>query len=89
VTPATRDVRTATRRRSAAIFATVELPSAGASEVTTLWRYTNLFIIIIIIFLFFKPTSTKPQAETTRLDMTVIIIIIIIIISSCRPPGRS
>jgi len=31
-----------------------------ASEVTTLRRYTNLFIIIIIIF---KPTSTKPQAE--------------------------
>jgi len=27
-------------------------PSAGvASEVTTLWRYTNLFIIIIIIII--------------------------------------
>jgi len=25
------------------------LPGPSASEVTTLWRYTNLFIIIIII----------------------------------------
>jgi len=32
----------------------------SASEVTTLWRYTNLFIIII--FFNFKPTNTKPQA---------------------------
>jgi len=32
------------------------LPGPSASEVTTLRRYTNLFIIIII----FKPTSTKP-----------------------------
>ena len=32
----------------------------SASEVTTLWHYTNMFIIIIIII--FKPTSTKPQA---------------------------
>jgi len=37
------------------------LPGPSASDVTTLWHYTNLFIIIIIIFL--KPTSTKPQAE--------------------------
>jgi len=36
------------------------LPGPSASEVTTLWRYTNLFIIIIIIL---KPTSTRPQAE--------------------------
>ena len=26
---------------------------SSASEVTTLWRYTNLFIIIIIIFFLF------------------------------------
>jgi len=37
--------------------------SISASEVTTLWRYTNLLIIIIIFFIFLKPTSTKPQAE--------------------------
>jgi len=37
-------------------------PRFCASEVTTLWRYTNLFIIIITIIIF-KPTSTKPQAE--------------------------
>jgi len=29
--------------------ATTKNVSASASEVTTLWRYTNLFIIIIII----------------------------------------
>jgi len=34
----------------------------SASEVTTLRRYTDVFIIIIII-IFLKPTSTKPQAE--------------------------
>ena len=28
-----------------------------ASEVTTLWRYTNLFIIIIIIIIITKGTS--------------------------------
>jgi len=33
----------------------------SASEVTTLWHYTNMFIIIIIIIIF-KPTTTKPQA---------------------------
>jgi len=27
------------------------LPLTGASEVTTLWRYTNLLIIIIILLL--------------------------------------
>jgi len=37
-------------------------PRFCASEVATLWRYTNLFIIIITIIIF-KPTSTKPQAE--------------------------
>ena len=29
------------------------LPGPSASEVTTLWRYTNLFIIIIIIVIIF------------------------------------
>jgi len=27
------------------------LPGPSASEVTTLWRYTNMFIIIIIIII--------------------------------------
>ena len=37
---------------------------SSASEVTTLWRYTNLFIIIIIIFtrpekcMAYRPTSS-------------------------------
>ena len=47
------------------------LPSPSASEVTTLWRYTNLFIIIIIIviIIIFLPTSTKPLGRKTRLDI--------------------
>ena len=32
----------------------------GASEVTTLWRYTNLFIIIIIFFIY-TPGSKDPR----------------------------
>jgi len=35
------------------------LPGPSASEVTTLWRYTNLFIIIIIIF--FLPSVYVPE----------------------------
>jgi len=34
--------------------------AVSASEVTTLWRYTNLFIIIIIIF--FSPPAQSLQA---------------------------
>jgi len=30
-------------------FSSHSLPGPSASEVATLWRYTNLFIIIIII----------------------------------------
>jgi len=41
-----------------------------ASEVTTLRRYTNLFIIISIIF---KPTSTKPQAEKLGYTYKIIV----------------
>jgi len=36
------------------------LPGPSASEVTTLWRYTNLFIIIIIII------SDWPTADHVR-----------------------
>ena len=32
----------------------VDLPGPITSELTTLWRYTNMFIAIIIIFLIFK-----------------------------------
>jgi len=31
--------------------AKLQLDQSSASEVTTLWRYTNLFIIIIIIII--------------------------------------
>jgi len=36
---------------------------SSASEVTTLWRYTNLFIIIIIIIIifFYTPGSIDPR----------------------------
>jgi len=35
----------------------------SASEVTTLWRYTNVFIIIIIIIIFF---FLSPPAQSRR-----------------------
>ena len=38
----------------------------SASEFTTLWRYTNLFIIIIIIF---KAHQHKARGRKTRLDI--------------------
>jgi len=33
------------------------LPASSAFEVTTLWRYTNLFIIIIIFLMAFRGIS--------------------------------
>jgi len=39
----------------------------SASEVRTLWRYTNLFIIIIIII--FKAHQHKAAGRKTRLDI--------------------
>jgi len=42
------------------------MKSDSAPEVTTLWRYTNLFIIIIIIFL---TLSTKfPRVKYWRVS---------------------
>jgi len=38
----------------------------GASEVTTLWRYTNLFIIIIIIIIIKRWTSVSFRASWIR-----------------------
>jgi len=34
---------------------------SSASEVTTLWRYTNLFIIIIIIIILSPPAQSRRQ----------------------------
>jgi len=39
------------------------LPGPSASEVTTLWRYTNTFIIIIIIIIIFYPGTQFPGNE--------------------------
>jgi len=52
----------------------------SASEVTTLWRYTNLFIIII----FLKPTSTMPQAEKLGQTYKIMVATAIIIITFIR-----
>jgi len=41
--------REAGNQNSKRLVSTVSLLYPSASEVTTLWRYTNLFIIIIII----------------------------------------
>ena len=38
----------------------------GASEVTTLWRYTNLFIIIIIFFLFIPQVVKIPGVKNYK-----------------------
>jgi len=43
---------------------------ASASEVTTLWRYTNLFIIIIIL-LFFCPNWNALQDRITNTQVIV------------------
>ena len=41
------------------------LPGPSASEVTTLWRYTNLFIIIIIIIISLSlKTATESLLRT-------------------------
>ena len=45
-------------------------PDTSASEVTTLWRYTNLFIIIIIIIIIiFSPPAQSRRQENCRLDV--------------------
>jgi len=38
----------------------------SASEVTTLWRYTNLFIIIIIIIIDIKHSENVNRAKAGR-----------------------
>ena len=38
----------------------------SASEVTTLWRYTNLFIIIIIIIIIIVIISANNSKKVTR-----------------------
>jgi len=42
------------RRLSLLHVLTNTLPGPSASEVTTLWRYTNLFDIIIIIIIHYR-----------------------------------
>jgi len=49
------------------------LPGPSASEVTTLWRYTNLFIIIIIIIIVARAKwchvlSTAAHRPSWRVD---------------------
>jgi len=40
--------------------------TSSASEVTTLWRYTNLFIIIIIIIIFLTPILNSRGMKKLR-----------------------
>ena len=44
------------------------LPGPSASEVTTLWRYANLFIIIII---FYTPGSIDPGVKNYKLKANI------------------
>jgi len=41
------------------------MDDSSASEVTTLWRYINQFIIIIIIIIITKFMKTTPTAYET------------------------
>jgi len=62
----------------------------NASEVTTLWRYRNLFIIIIIIFLnpqyevpegkILKTKQVRPQRHLLRGERNAIIIIVCLLL---------
>jgi len=47
---------------------TKKFQSSSASEVTTLWRYTNLFIIIII---FYTPGSIDPGVKNYNLEANI------------------
>jgi len=49
------------------------LPGPSASEVTTLWRYTNLFIIIIIIIIIIMWVAARhiTVTEDTAAALTV------------------
>jgi len=45
----------------------------SASEVTILWRYTNLFIIIIIIIIIFIPQVVKiPVVNNKKLLLSLL-----------------
>jgi len=49
--------------RSSSVQQDFRLSGACASEVTTLWRYTNLFIIIIIIIIMHWSSSYHPLSH--------------------------
>ena len=42
------------------------LPGPSASEVATLWRYTNVFIIIIIITIFIPQVVKTPGVKNYK-----------------------
>ena len=44
----------------------------SASEVTTLWRYTNLFIIIIIIIIFLAHRHKACRQLKIKQEMTAV-----------------
>jgi len=47
----------------------------SASEVTTLWRYTNLFIIIIIIIIIIIGTAADVRIQCPKLYIAVHVVI--------------
>jgi len=66
-----------------------------ASEVTTLWRYTNLFIIIIIIIIFFWPRYSIPEErknyamqykKSTKIKLEWTLLLLLLFLS---PPAQS
>jgi len=59
-------LRTTPLRLSLLPLLTNMLPGSSASEVTTIWRYTNLFVIIIIIITFLTPVLNSQGMKKFR-----------------------
>ena len=58
------------------------MPGPSASKATTLWRYTNLFIIIIIIF---DPGTQFPGNEKITLCNTKKLLLLFFKPTSTKP----
>jgi len=57
---------------------------SSASEVTTLWRYTNLFIIIFcFLLLFFTPVlNSQGMKKITLCNIIIIVVVVVVVIAA-------
>jgi len=55
---------------------------SSASEVTTLWRYTNLFIIIFcFLLLFFTPVlNSQGMKKITVCNIIIIVVVVVVVV---------